>query len=93
MNIFIDIGLVLFTNQNIENKRKLFGNTESHALKKAIKLKEKINRMIINNGVLYFVSHAPDFVMFLLINVYYTNIFLLYFLNYLRISMFIKLFL
>jgi hypothetical protein len=70
VSIFIDIGLVLFTNQNIENKRKLFGNTESHALNKAIKLKDKVNRMIIYNGLLYFVSHAPDFVMFLLMTIY-----------------------
>ena len=70
VSIFIDIGLVYFTNQNIENKRKLFGNTESHALNKAIKLKDKVNRMIIYNGLLYFVSHAPDFFMFLLMTIY-----------------------
>ena len=36
----------------------------------AVKSKEKINRMVINNGILYFVLHVPEFVVILLLLVY-----------------------
>ena len=70
ISIFIDVGLIQFTNENLAHKRRLFDNVESHAVKKAIKLKEKVNMMIITNGLLYFVSHVPEFIMFLFMTIY-----------------------
>ena len=36
----------------------------------AVKSEENINRMVIANGLLYFVAHAPEFVVTLLLFVY-----------------------
>ena len=43
-----------------ENKDFSLNN---HLLNEAIKLKQKINRMILTNGFLYFLTHIPEFVM------------------------------
>ena len=61
ISILIDVGLVRFTNQNLVRKRRLFVGREAHDVNQAIKLKEKVNKMVIANGLLYFVSHAPEF--------------------------------
>ena len=63
ISIFIDLGLIRFTNQNLERKKRIFAGGDMHELNQlnqAIKLKEKVNKMIITNGLLYFLSHVPD---------------------------------
>ena len=63
ISVFIDIGLIRFTNLNLQRKRALFASQEvSPALAQAKKLKVIVNKMIVTNGLLYFVSHAPEFV-------------------------------
>ena len=70
ISIIIDAGLIRFTNQNLAHKRTLFPSEHSPGLLEALKFKKKVNRMIIINGMLYFVSHAPEFVVTLLLLVY-----------------------
>ena len=63
ISILIDVSLIGFTKQNLERKRLLFaGGENQREVNQAIKLKEKITKLIITNGLLYFVSHMPDFV-------------------------------
>ena len=66
MSVFIDVGLIKFTNLNLERRRRLFSDPDASALVQAVKLKERINRMIVTNGVLYVISHVPEFVVALL---------------------------
>ena len=63
ISIIIDIGLIRFANQNLQRKRRLFTDETSASLIEAIKLKQKINKMILTNGCLYFFTHLPEFVM------------------------------
>ena len=62
INIVIDVGLIQFTNQNLERKRRLFTGGETRDLSQAITLKKNVTKMIIVNGLLYFVSHVPEFI-------------------------------
>jgi hypothetical protein len=61
ISIIIDVGLIRFSNQNLQRKKRLFSNESSTSLNEAIKLKQKINKMIITNGILYFLTHIPEF--------------------------------
>ena len=70
ISILIDVGLIRFTNHNLERKKHLFNGEETLELTQAKKLKEKVNKMIVTNGLLYFMSHAPEFVMALVILVF-----------------------
>ena len=70
ISIIIDLSLIRFTNQNLERKRKLITREDSPGLVQALKFKENMNRMIITNGLLYFVSHVPEFFVTLLLLVY-----------------------
>ena len=70
ISICIDIGLIRFTNQNLERKRKLFTADESLVLVQAISLKDKVNKMIITNGILYFLSHVSEFVLTILLLIF-----------------------
>ena len=45
---------------NLQRKKRI--TTDQNKLKDAVKLKEKVNKMIIANGVLYFFSHIPQFI-------------------------------
>ena len=70
ISIFIDVGLIGFTRQNIRHKKAMSFSKEDVLLAHAIKLKEKVNKMIMTNGLLYFVSHVPEFVVTLLLTVF-----------------------
>ena len=59
VGIFVDILLFNYTKKNLQRKETLFHDSEK--LSQAIKLKEKVNKMVIANGSLYFVSHFPEF--------------------------------
>jgi len=65
ISFFIDIGLIRFSNQTVTRRLHMItpqetGNEDNH-LTQALKLKEKINKMIVSNGLLYIISHFPDF--------------------------------
>ena len=88
ISVFIDVGLVHFSNQNVKRRRAMAANEaitlnnnnntsnnplqihEDAHLIQALKLKEKINKMIINNGLLFFISHFPDFIVTILLLIY-----------------------
>ena len=58
-SILIDASLIKFSNENLKRKLEM-SLDEAHVLE-AIKLKKKINKMIVTNGTLYFFSHIPEF--------------------------------
>ena len=68
ISVCIDVGLIRFTNQNLARNKRLFQTCDE--LKQAVKLKEKVNKMIITNGLVYFLSHVGEFVMAILIIAY-----------------------
>ena len=68
ISVIIDVLLINFSNRNLERKKKL--TNEKEQLEHAIKLKEKVNKMVITNGSLYFVSHFPQFLITLILFVY-----------------------
>ncbi len=57
------------SNENLKSKKKLFSSDEAH-IDEALRFKQKINRMILVNGLLYFVSHFPEFLVTLLLIVF-----------------------
>ena len=70
-SMLIDVGLVRFTNANLARKRRLFTKVNYiQDLNQAHKLKEKVTKMIITNGLLYFVSHVPEFTVTILMLVF-----------------------
>ena len=71
VNVCVDIGLVRFSTRNLARKRMLYMDNENDShLSAAHKLKEKVNKLIVTNGVLYIVSHFPEFVTTILMFVY-----------------------
>ena len=62
ISIVIDIGLIRFAKQNLERKLNISSLGELHGVNQAKNLKEKVTKMIIVNGLLFFVSHVPEFV-------------------------------
>ena len=60
VGVLIDILLILFTNANLKHKKNL--TNDVNILNEAVNFKVKVNKMIIVNGILYFVSHLPQFV-------------------------------
>ena len=69
ISIFIDICLIRFAQKILASKRQLFA-TNDIEISKAENLKEKVVQLTIVNGLLYFLSHVPDFVVTVLILVY-----------------------
>ena len=57
----IDVLMVRFTNENLERKLHL-SHDQTH-INEAINLKKNITKMILINGILYFVSRVPDFIL------------------------------
>ena len=68
-SIVIDISMVRFTQQTIIRKKRLL-NSDATSLRQTIEVKHKVNKMILTNGLLYFVSHVPEFVVTLLLIAY-----------------------
>jgi hypothetical protein len=66
LSLIIDVAMIKFTNNLIRQKQAL----NSPQLSEAIKFKEKLNKMILVNGSLYFFSHVPEFLVTLLLIVY-----------------------
>ncbi len=66
LSVIIDVLMIRFSNRIIKEKRAL----NCPHLKEAIKFKAKLNKMIITNGMLFFVSHIPEFVVTLLVIIF-----------------------
>jgi hypothetical protein len=58
VSIFVDIFMIRYSNKVIKQKQSL----NCPNLSEAIHYKEKLNKMIITNGILYFFSHFPEFI-------------------------------
>jgi hypothetical protein len=70
ISFVIDLNLIHVSNENLKSKKKLFSSDEAH-IDQALRFKEKINRMILFNGLVYFVSHFPEFLVTLLLIVFH----------------------
>jgi hypothetical protein len=57
ISVFVDIFMIRFSNKVVKEKKAL----HCPHLSEAIAYKAKVNKMIITNGTLYFVSHFPEF--------------------------------
>ena len=68
VSLVIDIMLIKFTYKNLERKRNL--TNEAGILKEAAKFKKKVNKMIITNGILYSLSHFPQFLVTLMLFIF-----------------------
>ena len=68
ISVIIDVLLIRFSSRLLKNKQSL-ASTAEH-LNEALRYKEKVNKMIITNGTLYFVSHVPEFVVTVMLIVY-----------------------
>ena len=58
--------MIRYSNKVIEKKKAM----NSPHLADAIQYKNKLNKMIITNGTLYFLAHIPEFVVTLIISFY-----------------------
>jgi hypothetical protein len=58
ISVLVDIFMIRFSNKVIEKKKSL----NCPHLNEALQYKTKLNKMIITNGTLYFVSHFPEFI-------------------------------
>ena len=61
--MFIDICMIQYSNKVIEKKKAL----NSVNLTEALQSKNKLNKMIITNGALFFFAHIPEFVVTLIV--------------------------
>ena len=68
ISLVIDIGLIRFANQNYQHKKELFHDPKH--LEEALAHKNKIRKLIITNGILYFFSHMPEFTSTILLIVF-----------------------
>ena len=68
LSVIIDVSLIKFTNKFLKSKMALIKD-EKH-LYDIVKYKQKLNKMIITNGSLYFFSHVPEFLVTILLMVY-----------------------
>jgi hypothetical protein len=66
LSLIIDVVMIRFSRSLIRQKMIL----NSPQLKEAIKFKEELNKMIVVNGELYFVSHFPEFFVTLMLIVF-----------------------
>ena len=68
ISVFIDIKLIRFANENYRNKKHLIHDPKH--LQEALEFKEKIRKLIVINGIVYFFSHVPEFVSTLLLIIF-----------------------
>jgi len=71
LSTIIDVLMIRYSNKIIKEKRAI----NSPHLNEAIQLKTKLNKMIITNGTLFFISHIPEFVVTLLLIIFKTPLF------------------
>ena len=58
LSLVLDILMIRYSSKVIEKKKAL----NCPHLEEALKLKTKLNKMIITNGILFFISHLPEFI-------------------------------
>ena len=68
ISVVIDILMINFTKNNFIRKKHLLLDGEK--LNEAIKLRAKVNRMIITNGSLFFISHFPEFIITIILMIF-----------------------
>ena len=68
VSVMIDISMIRFLNKDFEHKKELF-HDQKH-LDEALEHKNKIRKLIITNGILFFISHMPEFVATLLLIIF-----------------------
>ena len=66
ISICVDICMIRYSNKIIKEKKAI----NCPNLADAINFKNKLNKMIITNGTLYFFSHIPEFVVTLILSFY-----------------------
>jgi hypothetical protein len=75
-SVFIDFLLMTFARNYVRQKRDLNVNSEHEherehePVREAIKLKEKINKLVFTNNILYLFSHFPEFITTILLLIY-----------------------
>ena len=68
LNAIIDILLFKNSKENLKHKKKLTNDVDK--LAPAIELKNKLNRMIFINGIIFIIAYLPEFVAYVILNVY-----------------------
>ena len=68
LNAIIDIILFKNSKENLKIKKKL--TTDDDKLAPAIELKNKLNRMIFINGIIFIIAYLPEFSAYIILNVY-----------------------
>jgi hypothetical protein len=59
ISVVIDVALIRFTSMTVKQKKKII--TDEKHLAEALIFKQKINKMIVTNGLVFFLSHMPEF--------------------------------
>ena len=59
ISLAIDILMIIFTNKNLERKLRL--SHDPKHINEAVELKKNITKMILTNGIVFFLSHIPEF--------------------------------
>jgi hypothetical protein len=68
INLIIDILLFKNSKQNLENKKRVLNDAKK--IDMAIKLKNKMNKMVLINGIVFFIAYFPEFISNILLIVY-----------------------
>jgi hypothetical protein len=71
LSLVIDVLMIRFSSKILKEKRAL----NSPHLEDAIKFKTKLNKMIITNASLFFISHIPEFLVTLLLIIFKNTLF------------------
>ena len=68
LNIFFDLFLLKHFNAAIDHKISLRNHNADNT--DLLNKKKKVNKMVIANGIVFFISHLPDFIVTILILVF-----------------------
>ena len=68
VSLLIDICLLKFTHKNYKHKKELFKDKKH--IEEALEHKKKVKKVILTNGLVFFLSHMPEFMATLVIIVY-----------------------
>jgi len=59
ISVVIDVALIRFTSMTVKQKKAII--TDEKQLAEVLTFKQKINKMIVTNGLIFFLSHMPEF--------------------------------
>ena len=68
ISVVIDLSMIRFANINYRHKKEIISD-QKH-LEDALKFKQKVRKLIITNGILFFFSHIPEFLSTLFLIIY-----------------------